>query len=352
MAEYEPLTVERSAAIGAFIQELHIRAEGGNAVDEETLALRMLASTHASPDYDYTTVRSLNPSDAPVTASADGDDKFAKLAALMMSDTQAPDTQVAEGQIPKAPPVAVLPGYTNTEVANNYGTLMDATAMCQLYANLMQVEAKPQGFNITSEAGLAYNFQAKMAFDAMMGPMAGYYIFGSGVSQTYNDTIPKTQIHQHLLGKLFDGFGFSADTKKSLDDPLTNFVAGLQNIHSQGNPTNTFDFMLRLNLVPRINVTGSDSDPIYVYQPTTYLIYMKVDATTFYQSTSKRGGEDRVNFKFTMTTTKCELNSRKFEQNRAKFDQMFLLVTENNLRAYSELLNKKIKSSEPNPGKN
>ncbi|RYC57621.1 hypothetical protein CHU98_g8577 [Xylaria longipes] len=350
MAEYEPLTIETSAAIGAFIQELHIRAEGGKPVDEETLALRMLASTHASPDYDYTTVRSLNPSDAPVTASADGEDRFDKLAALMMGDTQPPETQAAEGQVPKAPPVVVLPGYTNQDVANNYGTLMDATAMCQLYANLMQVQQKPEGFNITSEAGVAYNFQAKMAFDAMMGPMAGYYIFGSGLSQTYNDTIPKNQVHEHLLGKLFDGFGFAADTKKQLDDPLSNFVAGLKNIHSQGNPNNTFDFMLRLNLVPRINVTGSDSDPIYVYQPTTYLIYMKIDATTFYQSTSKSGGEDRVTFKFTVTTTKCELNTRKFEQNRAKFDQMFMLVTEHNMRAYSELLNKQITSTESNPG--
>ncbi|KAK5624871.1 hypothetical protein RRF57_000587 [Xylaria bambusicola] len=351
MADYQPLTVETSAAIGAFIQELHIRAEGGKPVDEETLALRMLASTHASPDHDYSTVRPLSPSDVPATASADGDDKFAKLTALMMGDTKPAEIQVSEGQIPKAPPVAVLPGYTNVDVANNYGLLMDASAMVQLYANLMQVQQKPEGFNITSEAAMAYNFQAKMAYDAMMGPMAGYYIFGSGVAQTYNDTIPRSQIHQHLLGKLFDGFGFDNDTKQKLDAPLTNFVAGLKDIHSQNNPTNTFDFMLRLNLVPRINVSGSDSDPIYVYQPSTYIIYMKIDATTFWQSTSKNGGEDRVNFKFTMTTTKCELNARKFEQNRQKFDDMFKLVTDNNLRAYSELLNKQIQSKEPNPGK-
>ncbi|TGJ76417.1 hypothetical protein E0Z10_g10889 [Xylaria hypoxylon] len=350
MAEYEPMTIETGAAIGAFIQELHIRGAGGKPVDEETLALRMLAATHASPDYDYTMVRSLNPSDAPVTAAADGGDRFDKLAAMLMGDVKPAATQAAEGNVPKAPPVVVFPSYTNQDVSNNYATLMDATATCQLYANLMQVAQKPEGFNITSEAGLAYNFQAKMAFDAMMGPMAGYYSFGSGLSQTYNDTIPKNQVHAHLLGKLFDGFSFDADTKTKLDAPLSNFVAGLKNIHSQGNPTNTFDFMLRLNLVPRINVTGSDSDPIYVYQPTTYLIYMKIDANTFYQSTSKSGGEDRITFKFSITTTKCELNSRRFEQNRATFDQLFMELTQNNMRTYSELLNTQIKSKESNPG--
>lgn len=227
---------------------------------------------------------------------------------------------------------------------------MDATSMCQLYANLMQVQQKPGGFNITSEAGTAYNFQAKMAFDAMMGPMAGYYVFRSGAAQTYNDTIPSDQVHEHLLGKLFDGFGFDAATKKKLDDPLTNFVAGLRNIHSDNNPTNTFDFMLRLNLVPRINITGDDTDKIYVYQPSTYLIYLKIDASTFRQSTGKNSGVDKVNFKFSMSVTKCELNVRKFEQSRAKFDQMFQLVTNQNLKAYSELLNKQIKTDEPNPG--
>ncbi|KAI0815534.1 hypothetical protein GGR55DRAFT_629260 [Xylaria sp. FL0064] len=348
MAQYEPLTVETSAAIGAFIQELNIRAEGGKPAGEETLALRMLASIHASPDQDYTTVRPLNPSDAPATASADGDDKFAKLSALLLNDTKPVEEQVAEGQVPKAPPVMVLPGYSSKDVEDNYKLLGEANSMCQLYANLMQVQQKPEGFNITTEAASAYQFQAKMIYDAMMGPMAGFFIMGGGVTQTYNDTIPKTQIHEHLLGKLFDGFGFDANTQKQLDTPLTNFVAGLKNIHSDGNPTNTFDFMLRVSLVPRINVTGSDSDPIYVYQPTTYLIYMKINANTFYKSTSKNSGEDRVNFKFSMTTTKCELNSRKFEANRARFDEIFRLVTDKNIEAYSQLLNKPVQTDETN----
>jgi len=353
MTEPEPLTVETGAAIGAFIQELTIRAEGSKAVDEETLALRMLASANASPDYDFTTIKSLNVSDARVTASAaDGDDKFDKLTALLMGDTKSPADQIAAGQVPKAPPIVLLPGYTNADVQNNYQSLMDATSMCQLYANLMQVQQKPEGFNITSEAGSAFNFQAKMAFDAMMGPMAGFFVFGSGTSQTYNDTIPKDQVHSNLLGKVFDGFGFDKATLDALDIQLTNFVGGLANTHTDNNPENTFDFMLRLNLVPKRNVSGDDSDPTWIYQPTTYLIYMKIDAQTFRQSTGKNSGVDKVDFKFSLTVTKCELNARQFEQNRDKFDKIFQLVTGTNLRAYSALLNKQVKSDEPNPGAN
>ncbi|KAI1275186.1 hypothetical protein F5Y07DRAFT_409383 [Xylaria sp. FL0933] len=348
MAQCPPLTIEDAAAIGAFIQQLHIRAEGGKPADEETLSLRQLATLHASPDHDYSTVRPLNPSDAPVTASADGDDKFAKLTALMFNDTKSAEAQVAAGQVPKAPPVIVLPGYNIKDVENNYNALTEASAMCQLYANLMQVQLKPEGFNITTEAASAYQFQAKMIYDAMMGPMAGFFIMGGGLTQTYNDTIPKAKIHEHLLGKLFDGFGFDENTQKQLDIPLTNFVGGLKNIHSDGNPTNTFDFMLRVSMVPRINVAGGGGDPVYVYQPTTYLIYMKIDANTFYKSTSKNSGEDRVNFKFSMTTTKCELNSRKFEENRARFDEIFQLVTDSNLKTFADLLTKPVQTNQTN----
>lgn len=356
MSDPEPLTVEASAGISAFIQELHLRAEGKGKVDEETLALRMLASTSADTDYDLSTIKSSLLGDSAssgggaVVADAASDDKFAKLTALMMGDTTPPDTQVANGQVPKPQPIALLPGYDNADVQSNYQTLMDATSMCQLYSNLMQVQQKPDGFNITSEAGSAFNFQAKMAFDAMMGPLAGYYIFSTGSNQSYNNTIPKSQVHDNLLGKCFDGFGFDKATHDLLDTQLTNFVKGIANVSSQNNPTNTMDFMIRLNLVPKRNVSGDDNDPVFVYQPTTYLIYMKIDAKSFFQATSKNNGEDRVTFAFNLTTTKCELNTRKFESNRAKFDQMFELVTSTNLRAYSDLLNKQIKTDEANPG--
>jgi len=346
------LTVEGAAGINAFIQELEIRAIHGKVPGEENIALGLLAQKHAGPEFNPASIRSfaqMNGETSAVTvASADGDDKFDKLAALMMGDTKDPGDQAASGQVPKPPPIAVLPGYTNKDVQDNYSTLMDASSMCQLYANLMQVQQKPDGFNITSDAAEAYNFQAKMAFDAMMGPLAGFYIFGMGSKQTYNDTIPKDQVHANLLGKVFNGFGFDKATTDALDVQLTNFVAGLGKI-APGN-ANSYDFMLRLNLVPRKNVTGDETDPIYVYQPSTFLIYMTVDGESFRASTGKHSHEDRVNFKFSLTVTKCELNTRKFEQNREKFDQMFQLVTNSNLRAYSDLLNKQIKSDEPNPG--
>ncbi|KAH7153630.1 hypothetical protein EDB81DRAFT_758573 [Dactylonectria macrodidyma] len=344
----EPLTIESSAAISAFIQELSIKAQGGKPVDEETLALRLLATEHASPDYDLSTIHSSNAGNAPVTASADGDDKFAKLTALMMGDTKPAEEQVSTGQVPKPPPIVILPGYDIAAVQDNYNTLMDANSMIQLYSNLMQVQQKPDGFDITTEAAAAYNFQAKTAYDAMAGPLAGFFMFDTGSTQKYSNQIPKDQIHDKFLGAVFDNFGFDPDTKKQLDGQLTTFVAGLSKIAP--GKANSIDFSLRLGLVPRRNVTGDVDNPTYIYQPTIFLIRMSFDSYTFYQSTGKNSGVDKIDFNFNLSVTKFSLNARKFEQNRAKFDQMFQLVTDSNLRAYSQLLNKQLKTNEANPG--
>jgi hypothetical protein len=345
----QTLTIEASAAIQAFIQQLHIRAEGGNAADEETLALRMLAAGSAEPGYNMSQIRPLSGvrSAGPVTTGADGDEKFDQLARLMMGDTKPAEEQVAAGEVPKPAPVVVAgPSYAKADVQANYATLKDAHSVIQLYSNLMQVQQKPEGFNITSEAAAGFAFQAQVAYNAMMGPLAGYYNFSVGAVQKYQNEISRDQIHDDFLGKVFNGFGFDAATLAALDTRLTNFVSAIKGLNPDSAGPSTYDFAQILGLCPKLNVTGDDSDPEWIYSPTTFLLYMKVDARSFRQSVSKNNSVDKVNFKFDLTVTKCELNVRRFEANRAKFDKMFNLVTGYNLQAYSKLLNKQIDSKD------
>ncbi|USP74614.1 hypothetical protein yc1106_01888 [Curvularia clavata] len=345
----EPLTVDSVSAIQAMIQELHIRAEGGNSVDEETLALRMLAATSAQPGYDLSQIKRLNDGQAPgpVTASADGDDKFNQLAELMMGNTKTPDQQVAEGKIPTTSPVVVIDPYAKENAQSNFASLKDAHSMIQLYSNLMQVQQKPGGFNITSEAAAGFAFQAKQAYNAMMGPLAGYYNFSLGSAQTYSNQLERNQIHDNFLGKVFDGFGFDKATLTALDTKLTTFVSAIKGINPGAAAPSTYDFAQILGLCPKLNITGDDSDPEWVFSPTTFLLYMKIDARTFRESISKNSSVDKVNFNFQLTVNKCELNVRRFEADRAKFDKMFNLVTNKNLRAYSDLLNQQIEQKNP-----
>lgn len=346
----ETLTVEASAAISAFVQKLAIKAEGREPVDEETLALRLLAAEHASPDFDLSTIHSSTQSrNGPVTASADGDDKFAKLAALMMSDTKSPAEQAAAGNAPKPAPIIILPGYDTKDVQSNYDRLMDANSMIQLYTNLLAVQQKPGGFNFNTEAADAFNFQAKTAFDAMSGPMAGFFNFSAGSTQSFSSQVNRDQIHDFFIDSLFGNFGFDKVTRDQLDGQLKIFVTSLSKI-VPGNQAK-IAFSHRLGMVPKINVTGDDENPTWVCQPVIFLLRMSFDANTFYKSIDKKSGVDQLNFTFSLTVSKFSLNVRKFEQNRDKFDKIFQLVTSSNLKTYGELLNKKLKTNEANPGK-
>ncbi|CAN9213120.1 unnamed protein product [Alternaria alternata] len=349
----EPLTVDSVGAIQAMIQELHIRAGGGNSVDEETLALRMLAATSVEHDYDLSQVRRLDDGQAPgpVTASADGDDhKFDKLMELMMGDTKTPDQQFAEGKIPTTNPVVVVDAGVKGD--DKYLTLLDAQSMITLYSNLMQVTQKPTGFNLTTEAAAGFAFQARQAYNAMMGPLAGYYNFSLGSVQKYSNQLERSQIHDDFLGKVFYGFGFNSETLKALDTKLTTFVSTVRGINPGAQEPSTWDFSQVLGLCPKTNV-GGDADPVWVYKPTTFILYLQIDAKAFRESVSKNNSVEKVNFNFNLTVTKCELNIRRFEADRPKFDKIFTLLTSNNISAYSDKLNQQIeqKNGLANPTK-
>lgn len=273
-------------------------------------------------------------------------DKMSRLTAMMMSDTKSPTEQSAAGRLPNAPPIIVLPRDTNNDVQTRCAALMDVTSVSQLYSNILQMKQQPEGLNITTEAGSAFATQARSIFDAMMGPMAGFYQVEQDRTETYNDTVARSQLHPHLLGKIFGRFGFSKSTMDQLDQHLTALADSLKKIPVDKSPSNRVDFLIRLNLLPKTNISGDDSNPEWVYDPTTHIFYVAIDLETFRQSLNKDNGADPVNFKFTMTSSKCRLDIDRFMQNRVKFDKIIQFITNNDLRTYSQLLNKQIKSDQ------
>ena len=179
----------------------------------------------------------------------------------------------------------------------------------------------------------------------MTGPLAGFFSFNEGTVQQYRKKgLDRSQVHEGFLGKIFEGYGFDDDVKKKLDGLLTGYVNAISSV-TTGDNADTLDFVLRLNLVPEKNVSGNSQRPQYVYTPTTSLIYLKVDSKTYQQAVSKNNSVSKLDFNMTFTTYKCELNTRQFEANRAKFDAIFLSVTDYNLKEYSKLLGKQVNSA-------
>ena len=287
-----------------------------------------------------------------VTAGADGDSKFDKLTALLMGDTQPVADQVANGQIPKAPIITVLPNFTDKDIQTNYTLLQNANSMVQLYTNMMIVKDKPDGYDITTEAAKAFNAQASYAYNAMMRQMPGFWNFGMGSVKKYSNNLNQSEIHEKFLGELFDGYGFDAPTKKQLDAILTNFVAGVKTLKPGNDRPSTQDFCLRLNLCPAINITGDPNNVINVYQPTTWVIYLKFNADAYSQATGKNSSVDKIKFAYDYTVAKCELNTQLFQANKPRFDQIFQLVAGKSLDQFSQDLMKQyeVKTDVKNAG--
>ncbi|KAK4198390.1 hypothetical protein QBC40DRAFT_331503 [Triangularia verruculosa] len=346
------LTIEDAVGVAAFVQELHNAAQGGSPVDEETLALRMLAAAHADADFDPSHIKSpFSDAGSATTMSASGGrDRFDDFADMMMGDLKTPQEQVNEGKVPKPPPVVVedpvgdnVQGYDKSEALKNFALLKDAHSVCQMFTNIMLMKTNPDGFDITKEAAEAFNVQAKLAYNAMSGPMAGVYNFGQGVHTKHNFTIPKSQIHEKLLETMFDSMRMDDSHKKEIDSQITNFVKALKDITVDADKHSTLDFALRFGLTPAVNITGDAANPMWAFEPTTFLVYLTMDAKAFTKSISKHNTEDRINLIYEHVVTKFDLNVNGFLKQRPKYDAMFEKATGINLKKYGDMLNKSVK---------
>lgn len=348
------LTVEAAAGTSAFVQQLQNASQGGPPVDEETLALRMLATAHADADFDasHITSRFATNSTDRVALDAGTGDKFDMFADLMKSDLLSPEEQVQKGLVPKPPPVVVedpiaddpgqIQGYDKADALKNFAYLKDAQSVCQMFTNIMLLQTNPGGFDITKEAATAFNVQAKLAYNAMSGPMAGVYNFGAGVHTKHSFDVLKSQVHDKLLETMFDGMRLDDSHKKEIDSQITNFTKALKDIQIDG-PHSTLDFALRFGLTPVTNITGDATNPVFAFEPTTYLVYLTMDANAFKKSISKNNQEERINLIYEHVITKFELNVDRFLKLRPKYDKMFETASGMSLKQYGDKLNKSAK---------
>jgi hypothetical protein len=354
------MSLKTSAEVASMMEYLVHKAETGEAPSEHTLALRMLAASvtpNAAP------IASLAAAATTTTAAAatteEGTDKkpgLDDLMAILSGDTQPPAEQVKDGKVPSVPVIAVVPeaGYMKGDVQANYASLLDSQSLCQLYAGIIQLKDRPQGWNISQDgqAAQAFSDQANYAWQAMTGPLAGFFVFSQGDTVNYHQTLQKSDVHNGFLGTIFGGFGFSQATMKELDDLLTGFTTSLGSVPMGDGGSKTIDHVIRLNLVPQINVSGDDANPDYIYQPTTTVIYLKIDTRSYRQVVG--GGknsslQEKIDFNMTYTIFKFQLNVRLFEKSRPKFDKVFELLTGNNMNSFTQHLVKQIESSTVNP---
>ncbi|TGJ80259.1 hypothetical protein E0Z10_g8496 [Xylaria hypoxylon] len=307
-------------------------------VDALDIAVDVTRSSEALADFT---------SSGPITAAADP--SLADIVAALNSATGGTGSEVQAGKAPMPQNVGILPPYDEGSAGQNYLHLVEMSSIVSLYTAIWNANARtqrghPQPYNITNaqEAALAFADMADSAYNVMVGPLAGLYNFSSGVQTTFHKDMSKTSIHLEFLGELFKGFSLSKPAILQLDGILTNFVSSLGTINIEtGRTNNTVDQTLRINQVMRLNISGDEANPIWVFQPRTRIVYMHIDGSTWHWATNKVEHTSNT-FNMRYVVVDCDLNVNKYLASKNNLNSVFQTVSGKSLEEYGKMIN-------PNP---
>ena len=283
-------------------------------------------------------------SNGPTTAAADP--TLADIMASLSAATGGPSTEVEQGKIPMPQNVGIVPPYNDTNVGLNYNYLVEMSSITSLYmaimnATLRQKRGHPDAYDITvpTEAAQGFADMANSAYQVMVGPLAGFYNFGSGTVTTYSQEMEKTTVHLEFLKEIFKGFSLTKGALMQLDGVLSSFIDSLGTVTVETNSAvNTVDQTIRINQVVRTNISGDESNPIWVFQPRTRIVYMHVDAGTWHWATNKA---DHTSSKFNMryVVVDCDLNVNKYLASKDKLDAVFTQVSGKSMAEFGKMTN-------------
>ena len=346
-----PIDLEVVSLVASRIEQLAQRAEAQNSIIDNKAAKSVLAVSALSAV-------------SPFGAAADlpaipGGDKFTELLNMMKDATKPPAVQAAAGNVPTSTVVSLKPdtNYLKGDRLTNWNANQGMLSLAQLWSGFLDMENRqkrghPEPYKITvdSEALQAYADQADSAYNAMTGPLAGFYIFSEGALQTFRKRLDRAEFHVGFLEQIFKGFDLSDGALKGLDTILTNFASGVGQYRlDQNSEGKTINRVLKINTVPAVNISGDESDPQYVYPAITTLIYMRITAKAWKMAMSKwqGGGEvEHIDFEMNWTATKCTLNTDLYNTAKPKFDRIIDFVTGKNLEAFGASLDNPV--TEPN----
>ncbi|KAI1275184.1 hypothetical protein F5Y07DRAFT_370745 [Xylaria sp. FL0933] len=283
-------------------------------------------------------------SSGPVTAGADV--TLNDIVAQLNAAASGTDEQIRAGKVPMPQNVGILPPYDEPSVGRNYEYLVEMSSIVSLYTAIYNANARtnrghPQPYDVTDakEAARAIADMANSAYNVMTGPLAGIFNFSSGVQTTFRKEMSKTSVHLEFLSELFKGFSLTKPVLTQLDTILTKFIDSLSTITVEtGSTNNTVDETIFVHQVMRLNVSGDEDNPVWVFQPRTRIIYMHIDDSTWHWATNKA---DHTSYAFNMryVVADCDLNVNKYLASKDKLEAVFKTVSGKSLSEFGKLIN-------------
>ncbi|KAJ1334251.1 hypothetical protein MN608_04258 [Microdochium nivale] len=257
--------------------------------------------------------------------------------------------------------------------------LTAANAIAHLYTGILLVSQVAGGgggelwsVSEPDEAIAALSHTAGAAYRAMLGPLAGLYRITGTTASTYSRTVARSQIHARFLDEFFGekeechhGLRIPGDQRDVLDGVLTGYVRSVGRIPVTPEGGSTVDQVFRVNRVVLVNVTGDDRMPVWVLQPQTRLVHLKININTWAHAVQRkvmrkrkeegrseeeagRGGKDEdVNVAMDITIVDAVLNVEEFLRHRDKFEDIVQTLTGKDLLSFGESISTQSVTSRP-----
>lgn len=346
-----------NASSGQIIRALQHMADHdskGNPLQQTVISFTPKSSGHAvkmataniddAGSGDATNDSSLAPA-SPAAGSKD----MATLIGMLNDATGGPTAAKKAGRAPAPTQVAVIQPGDDPANSTNYSYLVQMGSMIQLYTSIYDLNMQkqrgakqPNGITDPAEAAQAFADQANAAYQAIKGPLAGLYEITSENEVDTHKNMHKTEIHFEFLQELFQGFSLRKDALDQLDGVLTKFVSSIGDLNiTSSSEDNSINQALIVPQVARINVSGDDSNPSWIHEAKTRLIYMKVDSHSWsWATTSKHSSASDSGFDFKMhnIVVDATLNVEMFLESKDKLDQIMIYLTGKNLEQYGKQL--------------
>ncbi|KAJ1328189.1 hypothetical protein MN608_07525 [Microdochium nivale] len=288
-------------------------------------------------------------------------DNIADLTRVMNATT--PALAIASNIAPMPVTISVRSANMTPETEELHAHLTAANAIAHLYTGILLVSQVSGGgggcggelwsVGEPDEAIAALSYTAGAAYRAMLGPLMGLYRITGTSASTYKRTMARSQIHARFLDEFLGEreYGLPPAQRDALDAVLTDYVRSVGRIPVTREGASTVDQVFRVNRVLRTNLTGDDRCPVWVLQPQTRLVHLKINMDTWAHAVqrkvvSRTGGEEAgrdgrdedVNVAMDITVVDAVLNVDEFMRHRDKFEDIVQTLTGKDLFSLGVLI--------------
>jgi hypothetical protein len=297
----------------------------------------------------------------------ESDPRFAELAQFMRNSIRTPAGQVEAGQAPAVTNIAIEPrdvmqgsNRTSEQLLEDLNALRCAAAVSQLWTSMLDHDQRtqrnhPQPYDISDPAEVldAFAHQVDAAWEAMTDPLSGFYTLQEAMhSPTLTKTVTTLEVHKLFFDAVFAGFSLPLDIILQLDVILRDFVAAMKDTAIAATERmRTLNHIIRISSLEARVLVADPLHPVIIYSPMTTLIHLRIDVDSWSAAIDKTNCEE-FPFSLQYSVIRGELDVPRFNEQKATFDKMISMITQQSLDTYTGALHTTItdRRGAPMPG--